>query len=515
MYSMDESMQLTEPFAHIRAYLSDQPIASLSNFTIRPLSKDLDMYLIIDSAENTLRLVRTLDYNTIKSLEFAVQLTKDLSTNFTIEIKDVNNKPPKLELSHHEAHKYGHNLLITAVDDFEDILNNISVAVSSTPKMPVRDMPAIPEMGVPARQNLFFTYNTLELDENKDLLKLFNARTDFKAYKILDHDSENTFKVSFVANATSPHVLEDYQVDTNGTHLIFKKKNAKHLRSVDNMTNETFIEQAPMRSNFAVELSDGVNRQEYTGELVNIEPKQLQRLILYKPENGRYRSGVYRFTDETRIEVTPRLQVENQFPYDILVELAGTDADYLIVEPKVIRAGSNLGMVEIALLFKNAPVNIQEELNAKSNLDVEIKMRTSSNEYLNELLDIIANLKVRVALLNREAFEPKIYLIEPDTTVIELDEDVYNGKRIGQVKGVDRDRQDPGRMEYFLIGDSRLLNVDKFTGVITLNGKLDAEAQQSIEFICFARDMDHKPLGKLKIYFRLILFFKQTYIPRG
>jgi hypothetical protein len=284
--------------------------------------------------------------------------------------------------------------------------------------------------------------------------------------------------------------------------FIFQKKNVKHLRSVDNgTTNETFSEPAPMRSRFVVELIDGANRAEYTGELVNIDPRQLQRLVLFKPQNGRYLSDVYNANDETRVDVHPPLQIENQLPFELQIELAGPDAEFFIVEPKTIRGGVNIGAVDLTVLFKNAPLHIKDQIVGRTKLNIDIKLRASNNDYLNELLDIIATLKVEVSLLSRDAFVPKIFLVEPNDDEIQLHEDVYVNKKIATVKGVDRDRQDPGRMEYFLIGDSKLLTVDKFSGEVMLNGRLDAESQPTIEFVCFARDMDHKPLGKLNTLF--------------
>jgi len=59
---------------------------------------------------------------------------------------------------------------------------------------------------------------------------------------------------------------------------------------------------------------------------------------------------------------------------------------------------------------------------------------------------------------------------------------------------MDRDRGDPGRLEYFLLG-SNLLTMNRTTGIVYLDGTLDAETEQKIKFYCFARDLAPKPFG--------------------
>ena len=249
-----------------------------------------------------------------------------------------------------------------------------------------------------------------------------------------------------------------------------------------------------MRSKFAIELSDGRNIQKYSGELVNIDPAQIDRLLLRKPINGLYTSSVYRLSDVAAVETRPPIQIENQFPYDISVELAGPDSKHFRIEPSLIPAGANLGLKQIRLYLRESLADLEAELEHRQALSIEIKMRTS-NEYVNELLDIIADLKVKVNLMSRNDYEPKIQFVEPKSGIVQLKEGNYDNEKIGVVKGVDRDRGDPGRIEYHMIGNDKLFSVDLITGVVRLNGRLDAELERSITFYLFAKDLDPQPLG--------------------
>jgi hypothetical protein len=188
------------------------------------------MYLAIDVSERngaTLRLIRSLDFVHIKSLSFAlVYGDSGLTVNFTIQVKDGNNRPPRLQLTSDEARRFGNNLLLTSINDLEPLLKQLAESSSSTPAPAQNSLPAIPEMGVPARfRNFMLANDNTELLANKDLLMRFNARSDIKAYPIVDQDSiGNVFNVSFVANGTSPEVIRDFDVHANGTHILFEKR---------------------------------------------------------------------------------------------------------------------------------------------------------------------------------------------------------------------------------------------------------------------------------------------------
>lgn len=81
-----------------------------------------------------------------------------------------------------------------------------------------------------------------------------------------------------------------------------------------------------------LELSDGVNIKHYKGEIFPIVDKQLQRLFTYLPNNGRFKGNIYRTSiNNVKIELEPTLQMENQFPYDITLNLTGPYAKFFQV----------------------------------------------------------------------------------------------------------------------------------------------------------------------------------------
>ena len=89
------------------------------------------------------------------------------------------------------------------------------------------------------------------------------------------------------------------------------------------------------RSVLNLELNDGINRKNYTGEIIPIFAKQLQRLFTYLPNNGRFRGEIYRSSvGSVAIDLNPMIQIENQFPYDINLILTGTYAKYFQVALK-------------------------------------------------------------------------------------------------------------------------------------------------------------------------------------
>lgn len=50
-------------------------------------------------------------------------------------------------------------------------------------------------------------------------------------------------------------------------------------------------------------------------------------------------------------------------------------------------------------------------------------------------------------------------------------------------------------VQYFMIGSS-LLEMNKSTGDVYLNGELDAESEQEIKFYCYPKDLAQGPLSK-------------------
>jgi hypothetical protein len=461
-----------------------------------PITKDLDLFVRFDPQDNSLKTIRKLDSNLLKKIEFKLSAptttTHDSSSStddikkkrFAIHVNDINDNKPELELDQEDIKKYGENLVITSIEDFTQILSRISKTASSTHK-PMLDIPAVPEVGILEGRPAFNSpFATLELRNNADLLHAFNKKTVIKAYKISDPDSNNVFSAAFNSNSTNQEVLDNFIVRTNQTHLIIEKK-----------LNQSEITQS--RNKFTIELSDGVNKNEFRGEIINIDPSQLERLLINKPINGRYSTNVYKFSDESHVDFKRgKIRVDNQFPYDIHVQLSNDDSKYFLVEPKLIKSGVNMGIRSIDLLYKEPLANLGDELKFRNALEFEVNLRTKSNEYLDDLLKIIGTLKIKLSLVGRNEFEPRLAIESPLDGIIKLKEGIYENLQIAKVHGVDRDRQSPDRLEYHLIGNSKLFNVNIVTGVVNLTGNLDAESEQIIEFYVFARDMEYKPLGK-------------------
>lgn len=135
-------------------------------------------------------------------------------------------------------------------------------------------------------------------------------------------------------------------------------------------------------------------------------------------------------------------------------------------------------------------------------IQLDCTMSTES-EYLNNLLKAFGPIKIRLDVKTENRFKPEILSFAPSSGKIFLDEGAYVREKVASIEGFDRDRFDPGRLQYFLIGDSSLLHVDNSSGEVFLTGTLDAEADQPHLFYCFARDMAPKPFGSISLLFSL------------
>lgn len=282
---------------------------------------------------------------------------------------------------------------------------------------------------------------------------------------------------------------------SNGTHVLFQK-----LRASGNESNDVSVD-SPVRLlnetryKFGIDLTDGVNSQHYSGELVTVNAQQIQRLLIYKQDNGRFSASLYRFTDSNiEVEVKPSIIIENQFPYDLHLQLVGEESKYFSLVPSVILAGADQGPVQVRLVVKDSLAKNQAELD--SSLKFKLRIATNSSQYLNQLLDIIADLDINIRLLSYDGYQPRISMVEPASGVIKLKEGSYQDQKIATVTGKPRGGNDPNRLQYYLIGDNDLLKINPDSGDIYLTGKLDAEQQQLIVFYAFVRDMDYKPLGR-------------------
>ena len=247
---------------------------------------------------------------------------------------------------------------------------------------------------------------------------------------------------------------------------------------------------------FSVELADNEKHStNINGELFDIDPRQLQHMLVFQPINGRFQATLYRSSMyNTELEMQPSIQIRNPFPFDIYLELSGAHAQYFRLSQTHLKQMSLVNFLPTKLsITLNEQLENQKEVDFLTRMKFEIQLKSNSS-YLNELLSVIGNLKVTVDLLSENKYEPRIYAIEPDTKLISLDEGFYSQKKIANIKAMDRDRGDPGRLEYFLLG-SNLLSMNRTTGDVLLDGTLDAEIEQQVKFFCYARDLAPKPFG--------------------
>lgn len=496
VYSIEESLLPNTIIADLNSYLgkSDTRVKMSENLKIIPLKNDSinpDLYFRYDQVTSGLKLIRKLDYDVVKNLSLSLVDDDDFRIDVELVVKDTNDKQPELQLDEQEQNKYGENLVVVSIDRLDQYVQSISRVISSTPLPPKQSFPAIPELNLPER-----IFNTTglnlnpELTANKEHLNSFDNIKTLKAYKIIDPDRENNFSVQFVQNATSEAIIRAFNVFTNGTHVLFEKSNRTTAEDEANLDESE-------QNRFKIELSDGLNRKQFSGELFKIDGRQLQRLTTFLPINGRYRAAVYKSSvQSTKINLEPMIQIENQFPYDIHVGVEGKHSKYFDVTPKVVKSTThNFGPTEVVLSLKDSLEKYEDDLIGMVALDFSIALRTS-NDYVNKLLKTIGTLKVKIDLKNENKYEPKIESIWPESGIIYLDEGFYSNQEIAGIQAYDRDRGDPGRLEYFLIGNSNLLQINQTTGTVYLNGIMDAESEQSIVFFCYARDLAPAPFGK-------------------
>lgn len=414
----------------------------------------------------------------------------DFKMDLEFVIKDENNKVPRLELDREEQHKYGDNMVLVTVNDLRGLINSTVEAISSTPMPPRKPLPAIPELDLPVRPVSFEVYRTPELDERRQALSNFNDIRDIKTYRIIDTDLNNNFTVSYVLNETSEIVpkLFDVKLDVKKNQVVFERKN-------DSAQLEAGLEKSA-KNLVTIELADGVNTKRYHGELFPIYPKQLQRIFTYLPHNGRFKGQIYRSHVETqKINLEPIIQLENQFPYDIYLNLTGEFSKYFKVSPRVVKSSPiNIAPTEIEISLREPIEKLKDVFDYVTVAELEVFMYTH-NRYLNQLLNAIGPIEIKLDIRNENKYQPKVDGYSPKDKTIRLDEGTYSNYEIASITAYDRDRFDPGRLEYFMIGNSNLLEINRTTGVVYLNGELDAEADQPIVFFCYARDLAHQPFG--------------------
>ena len=508
-FSLNESAQPNTVLAKLVTYLNKEKTKNLvENFQLVPMNdsnrQDIDnpeLYFRFDSSSGGLKLIRKVNYESVKEIRFSLIDYVGVLINRRIDIKvsveDDNDNPATIVFNEQEKLN-GENLILVSIGDLSgSLLEKFSVAVSSTPPPRKEPRPAIPEMNVPSmpveppRPDSMYK----ELEDNRQKLNEFNKLNTIKAYEIVDSDKRNVFGVKFVKEATSKFVLDKFEVSTNGTHVLFKKKAEQSLDEEARRDEKSKKTDSGVSYHFAVELSDGKHTTRLNGELFDIDPRQLQHMMLFNPTNGRFRSSVFRNSGKNaKLAMRPSLQIRNPFPFDIYLELSGPNAKLFKLNQKILKPAGLINFIPVEVgIYVPEPLSAHEETNFMTLIPLGLNIK-SNNSYLNSLLDTIGNLKIQVDILDENRYEPRVVSIEPSDKIIRLDEGVYVNKEIASIRAIDRDMGDPGRLEYFLLG-SYILYINRASGKVYLNGSLDAESEQVIKFYCYSRDMAPKPFG--------------------
>ena len=246
---LKESIPHNTVLMRLITYINKKPIKNMHEdceLVSNSSSKnDIDLYLKYDSIDGSIKLIRQVFFNNLKFLNFSIlcyfhhysNLTEKILTQHQIDvnvkIKNSNDNVPEIELSEQEI-KNGKNLILVSIGDLNQnhLVEKLSVVSSSTP-VPMHDpRPAIPELNLESAPSDFprpeYLYD--ELNGNKLNLNEFNKQLIIRACRLLNVDDEiiseqGGMKVKFLPNATSQYVIDKFYVSTNGSHLIFAKKN--------------------------------------------------------------------------------------------------------------------------------------------------------------------------------------------------------------------------------------------------------------------------------------------------
>lgn len=168
------------------------------------------------------------------------------------------------------------------------------------------------------------------------------------------------------------------------------------------------------------------------------------------------------------------------------------------ITPVLVRSSPiNISPTPIDLSLRTTLDKYEEEFQYITVIELDCEMSTQ-NEYVNKLLSALGPIKIKIDIKNENKYEPEIVSYKPNDKKIILDEGTYTHREIAEIQGFDRDRFDPGRLEYYLIGNTDILEINRTTGIVYLTGPLDAEVDQPTVFFCFARDMAPKPFGNFK-----------------
>lgn len=139
-----------------------------------------------------------------------------------------------------------------------------------------------------------------------------------------------------------------------------------------------------------------------------------------------------------------------------------------------------------------------------SNIEFKLEFFTQ-NWYMNQVLNLLREepLTVDLTIKLDNQFAPEITQVKlmnelmalGDNYSFSLKEGKYSEIEVGSIVALDKDEGDLGRVEYSLIGTSQL-KINKTTGVISIDGILDAENEKTIVFFCYARDMATSAVSK-------------------
>ena len=252
--TIDESVEPETRLAHLSSFIRDHKFNKpTSPLRLKPTSTtssaaaingsdvadwdktDVDAYIGYDAATGDLKLLRPLNRQQVDNLTFSlVDPLTNRSLDVALHVRDTNDQPPRLVLDDAERLN-GDNLVVVSVvgDVSSDRLTQTGRAISSTFAPARQPPPAVPEMGwnPPAGAPTHIAGPPQkELEANVMALRDAYTQRSLKAYRIADDDQPelNSFSAHFNPNNTSPNVIANYQVRTNGTHLLIERLDARN-----------------------------------------------------------------------------------------------------------------------------------------------------------------------------------------------------------------------------------------------------------------------------------------------
>ena len=225
---------------------------------------------------------------------------------------------------------------------------------------------------------------------------------------------------------------------------------------------------------------------------------QLKRVVQSK--TSRFQGELQRSkVPNTVISLKPPILLTNPLPFNINIRLVDTNVpviEYFDMKPKVVQpTGNNLPRESVIYLLKS--LEESERTKLWSDISFGFELHTD-NLYINKILQMLREpCVVDLTMKLDNQFAPEITQVklmnetmtgEKTNYAFSLKEGKYNNLEIGSIVALDKDEGERGRVEYFLIGSSQL-SINKTTGVVSLNGAIDAENENVIVFYCYARDM--------------------------